>query len=302
MPIRSDFHIHSEFSSDSDAKPEKIIKAALGRDLREICFTEHMDKDYVTHDGDLPFVPDTDAYVRTLTRLREKYKERIDIGIGIEIGLLPRFDASLGEYAAKYPFDFIIGSVHTVMGEDPYYGYLFEKRSLKEAYGLYFEEMLKGVRSFDDFDVLGHIDYVARYGRESLLQSADTGRGADTPYPEKMKPSAAIFGDTSDMSAAAIAGAWDLVDTILKTLIQTGRGIEVNTASLSHGLSYVHPHADILKRYRQLGGEIVTVGSDAHTPNDVAYKFDVAAGTLKECGFSYYTVFKDRKPIFRKLD
>jgi len=91
------------------------------------------------------------------------------------------------------------------------------------------------------------------------------------------------------------------IDEILKKVIAMGKGIELNTAGWKYGLAFCHPHPEILCRYKELGGEIITVGSDAHKPEHVAYDFQKAADVLKACGFKYYTEFQDRKPIFKQL-
>ena len=88
---------------------------------------------------------------------------------------------------------------------------------------------------------------------------------------------------------------------ILKYLIEHGKGIELNTSGLKYGLPFAHPHSDILKRYRELGGEIITVGADGHKPEHIAYDFDKVSGILKDCGFKYYTEFSERKPHFKQL-
>lgn len=94
---------------------------------------------------------------------------------------------------------------------------------------------------------------------------------------------------------------YDYIDTALRMLIEKGKGIEINTAGLKYGLKYPNPCPDILKRYRELGGEIITTGSDAHQTEYVAHRFDVIEDMLKGAGFGYYTVFERRKPVFIKL-
>ena len=93
----------------------------------------------------------------------------------------------------------------------------------------------------------------------------------------------------------------DIIEDILKTIINNGKGIEINSAGYRQGLNAPNPCADILKLYRTLGGEIITTGSDAHKPEDIASDFDRAEALLLACGFKYYTIFKDRKPEFIKL-
>ena len=93
----------------------------------------------------------------------------------------------------------------------------------------------------------------------------------------------------------------DVIDEILRQLIAHGKGIELNMAGFKYGLGHPNPTEEILHRYRELGGEIITIGADAHTPDKIGYAFDKAADVLRECGFSYYAVFKNRRPVFHKL-
>ena len=91
------------------------------------------------------------------------------------------------------------------------------------------------------------------------------------------------------------------MDEILKTLVEQGKGLELNTAGLKYGLPFAHPHPDILKRYRELGGEIITIGADGHKPEHIAYDFEKVNAILRECGFTYYAEFRKRKPVFKHL-
>ena len=93
----------------------------------------------------------------------------------------------------------------------------------------------------------------------------------------------------------------DILDKILETLIDKEKGIEINTGGLAKGLKEANPCMGILKRYRELGGEIITVGSDAHDTLRIADRFDRAAEMLLECGFKYYTVFEKRMPEFKRI-
>ena len=132
------------------------------------------------------------------------------------------------------------------------------------------ELILENIKKFSNFDVYGHLDYVVRYGPNK-----------DKEYTyEKYK---------------------DILDSILKLLIEKGKGIEINTGGVKSGLKELHPCTSIVKRYRELGGEIITIGSDAHTPEHIASHFNRAEEVLKECGFKYYTIFEKRVAEFKKL-
>lgn len=263
-----DQHMHCNFSGDSDALPEDMIKAGIAHGLSGICFTDHLDYDYPEEPN--IFLLDFDNYFKALSNLREKYADKISVNIGIELGLQPQAAGQNLAVAEKYPFDFIIGSSHVVNHMDPYYPEFFAERNEDEAYMEYFESVLENINSCVDFDVYGHIDYVVRYG---------PNKNAFYTY-EKFK---------------------DIIDEILTQLITKGKGIEVNTGGFKYGLGHPNPTEDIIKRYRELGGEIITMGADAHVPEYVAYEFDKTAQIIKNCGFKYYTVFKNRKAEFIPL-
>lgn len=263
-----DQHMHCNFSGDSDALPEDMIKAGIAHGLSGICFTDHLDYDYPEEPN--IFLLDFDNYFKALSDLREKYADKISVNIGIELGLQPQAAGQNLAVAEKYPFDFIIGSSHVVNHMDPYYPEFFAERNEDEAYMEYFESVLKNINSCVDFDVYGHIDYVVRYG---------PNKNAFYTY-EKFK---------------------DIIDEILTQLISKGKGIEVNTGGFKYGLGHPNPTEDIIRRYRELGGEIITMGADAHVPEYVAYEFGKTAQIIKNCGFKYYTVFKNRKAEFIPL-
>lgn len=266
--MRADVHMHTFFSHDSKAHPEEMIQEAIRRGLTMICFTDHYDKDYMEWGAESIFEPK--EYFEMLLPLQEKYKEHIDIRIGVELGLQPHLADYYGEFVARYPFDFVIGSVHALQGTDPAYGKIFQDKSDEEVYRLAFEETLTDIKAIKDFDVLGHLDYVTRYGKE----------GTDIYSYQKYA---------------------DYIDPILQEIIDQGKGLEMNMAGIKYGLAYAHPHKDILKRYRELGGEILTVGADGHRPEHIAYSFDLVDDILRECGFRYYTEFQKRKPYFVKI-
>lgn len=264
--------MHTSFSTDSDADPEAMVRGALEKGLKTICITDHLDKDYPFCEelGENAFLFDVDAYFGKIRELQEKYAGRLDIRIGVELGLQPHLGGFCREITEKYPFDFVIGSLHVVDQKDPYYREEFSELSDAEFYGRAFEETLKILDHVEAFDVLGHLDYVVRYGRNK----------------EK------------EYSYEAFA---PLLDEILKKIIGMGKGIELNSAGLKYGLGFCHPHPDVLGRYRELGGEIVTVGSDGHKPEHIAYAFGKAREALRECGFRYYTQYQGRSPHFIKL-
>lgn len=272
MDILSDFHLHSYFSGDCNVAMEEMIQDGIRKGLLSMCFTEHNDFDFPYTEDMKPdsLILNVDSYLYELAGLRRKYSDKIKILFGIEIGLQPCCTEQNLLLAKSQDFDFIIGSSHLCKGADPYYPSFFEGKNPGECCLSYFEETLDNIKSFSDFDVYGHLDYIARY----------------------------LPGDAAPYNSMDYQ---NILEEILKTLIEKGKGIECNTSGLRKSLAAVNPAPEIIKRYKELGGEIITVGSDAHSPEDIASGFDTVAQILKDCGFSYYATFEKRHPSFHKL-
>lgn len=272
MAITSDFHLHSSFSGDSDTPMEDMILKGISLGLDTMCFTEHNDMDfvYVNPQENGMFDLNTDSYLYELIRLKEKYADKIRISFGVELGVQPHLRRELAVYAKSFDFDFIIASSHLCNHKDPYDSSFYEGRSDEAAYREYFLSILDNLKVFSNFDVYGHLDYVVRYGKT---------KDADYCY-DKYK---------------------DIFDPILETLIEKEKGIEINTGAISYNLRELNPCTDVIRRYKELGGEIITIGSDAHEPENIARGFDRAAEILTDCGFKYYATFEKRTPEFHRI-
>ena len=160
--IKSDCHMHTCFSADSEAPVTFMLDAAVEKGLEGVCITDHMDLDF-PETPDFPanaFQFDLDEYFGRLNRLKEQYKDKLDLRIGVEIGLQKHLGEAYHRLTETYPFDFVIGSVHLVGGQDPYYRKIFEGKTDEEVYRMAFRETLEDVAAVKDFDALGHLDYV----------------------------------------------------------------------------------------------------------------------------------------------
>ncbi len=271
--IITDCHVHSDFSGDSQTPMEQTIERAIELGLKKICFTDHMDYDY-PHLEDICFVFDPEEYISRLERLKERYGKQIRILTGIELGLQPQIGEELDALMGSYHFDFVIGSTHVIDYMDPYYPRFWEHRTKEEGLLAYFRSISQNCRLFrKHFNIYGHLDYIIRY-----VPTAD-GKKADYSYADYA----------------------DILDEALRTIIDCGRGIEVNTSGLKYGTGYTHPKAEILKRYRELGGDLITIGSDAHKPEHLAYDFHLIPDLLKGLGYRYYAVFEQGRPVYEKL-
>ena len=265
--MKADVHMHCGFSNDSETRPEDMVESAIAKGLSVICFTDHYDKDNLDWGDEAIF--DVESYFQKMIELQEEYRDQIDIRIGAEIGMQPYLAEYYQNFIAQHPFDFVIGSVHSVLEHDVALDF-FQKHSDPEGYKIYFEEMLQDVQKIKSYDVLGHLDYIVRYSNQG-------SKGFD------------------------LNDYMDIIEEILKQVIAHGKGIEMNMSGLKYGLGAPHPQPEIIKRYRELGGEIITVGADGHIPEHIAYDYHLADDILKSCGFKYYTEFKGRKPLFVKI-
>lgn len=261
-----DCHTHTKFSYDGTFEMSEMIESAINKNLSEIYFTEHLDC------GDCYEPLDFDSYSKTVLKLKNDYKYKIKIKFGVEFGLQPELDSYFKSISEMYDFDLIIGSTHMVEKMDLYYHKqdFFKELSQMNAYLRYFEEVLKSINECAEFDVYGHLDYVIRYG------------------------------DFED-KRLEYKTFQEILDEILTTLIKKGKGIEINTSGYRYGLGCSHPNFEIIKRYKELNGQILTVGSDAHSPEHIFYEFPNVFNLLKELGFKYITTFNNRKPEFIKI-
>ncbi|MCX5773208.1 MAG: histidinol-phosphatase HisJ family protein [Fusobacteria bacterium] len=269
--IKADCHLHSNFSPDSQENFDNIISISKQKGLEKIYITDH-------YEHENPFLSDPKDWLNLgnyqdeILKLKEIHQKELDIRLGIEFGMQPQIKAHLKEVAQKYPFDFIIASSHTICGHDVGFDateYAVGKTQFQFYQG-YFEEILACMENFSEFDVYGHIDYIIRYGKF----------------------------ETKDVDLTLHR---DILEVIFKKLIENGKGIELNTSGTRYRLDQFHPKKDILKLYQSLGGEIITVGSDAHRAIDIGFEFSKAEELLQTLGFGYYTLFEKRKPIFQKL-
>ena len=267
-----DYHLHTEYSSDCTTPVRDLITACMARGMGEICITDHHDADFPDNTGSPhDFQLEFDRYFPALQALREEYLPTFNLKIGIEQGIMPSTCEKMSGFSAKYPMlDFIICSSHVVDGFDPYYPEYFEKWGEANGYRKYFEDILYNVTHFTDYNVYGHLDYILRYGPTK----ADNFNARDY---------------------------LDIFEAIFMAIIENGKGIELNTGSLYRGMSFAHPHPQLLKLYRDMGGEIITFGSDAHDTVHMGHAFDEGAALLRSLGFRYYCTFRSMRPTFHTL-
>lgn len=263
-----DSHMHTNFSPDADkaATFEAYIEKAERSGVKRLMFTDHVDLN--TTVALFQMIPDYTAYRSTLKRLQPSTD--VELCMGVEIGYQPELHQAYDTFLSNHPFDFVIMSLHTGDGLDFHNGDFFIGRTQNEAYRRYFELVKDAVKRYDNYDVFGHIDYIIRYGDYATR---------DYDF-ETFRP---------------------IIDAILTIIIEKGRGIELNTSGLRYGLGHTHPKFELVKRYKELGGTIITLGSDAHSVKDYRAGFEEGLELLREAGFTHVTVFKNRTPEFIEI-
>ena len=259
-----DYHMHTRVSFDGHDTGIQMAEAAKKAGLKEICFTDHLDYDPLGKMGIMAF--DTDRYNAEYDALEVP---GLKIRRGMEFGMTVDNREQFRKDLHRRHFDFVLGSVHFVDGLDVYYEDYWHDKTVFRAEQRYLEATLDCVRLHDDFDVLAHLSYIAKTHCHPSPRPV--------PYAEHR----------------------ELIDEILRTLAQKGKGMEMNTSGVDRCGGFL-PTADIFRRFKELGGGIITVGSDAHRSDRVGqYSFD-ACEILKDI-FGYVCTFEDRKPIFHKL-
>lgn len=259
----ADYHLHTSFSDDSQTPMEDMVQRALALGLDEICFTEHVDYGVKT-----TLNCDYNAYFSTLEQLRTAYAGRIAIRAGIEFGVQAETVRQFQEDYQQYAFDFVILSNHQV-GNQEFWNYQFQEgKSQEEFQAAYYDAILTVMGLYKEYSVLGHLDMIKRYDPCG-------------PYPEeKILP---------------------IVERILRQAIADGKGIELNTSSFKYGLPDLMPSRRILELYHDLGGQILTIGSDSHETEHMADHFQEVRPILREIGFREFCTFDRMRPIFHPL-
>lgn len=287
-----DCHTHTSYSSDADVPAIDMCNRAMDLELSAYAITDHAEcnrwyslehypdavpNGYDTYDNGLDF----ENSLAESTRLKEIFKGKLNLIAGIELGQATH-DFEVADKAVSDPrLDFVIGSIHQLPGyddfaflkyknNDDYNTQTINQLTINELLEMNYLEILK-LAKWGKFDVLGHLTYTLRY------IEGDAGIKVD------MKP----FDD--------------IIEEIFKTIIYNGKGIEINTSGLRQKYGQAFPTPNYVKMYKELGGEILSLGSDAHCTQDLGKGIHEGAEIARNCGFKYVAYFKERKPNFIKL-
>ncbi len=275
----ADYHMHSKYSFDGKEELRTICDQAMARGLSEIAITDHMDiftnRPYgqmVNFDvpGGRLVLMDVDGLYKELAVVRDEYAGRLTVRIGAELGQPQVNPEAAAAFLKTYPLDFVIGSIHNMENDLDVYYYDFSRMDVGKMYDHYVDWLIE-LAETGDFDVMGHLTYPLRYMFERQQLRLDL-----TPYEEKFR-------------------------YLFQCLIEKGRGIELNVSGLYREMQDTMPPLSLLKLYKTCGGEIVTIGSDAHRAEHVGLYQKEARELLGQAGFRYITGFSRRRPDFHKI-
>ncbi len=265
----TDYHIHSTYSDDARASMRDMALSAVNKGISELCFTDHADECCLTQYLSFPpnmFLSKEGMY-EEFEALRDELKNTITLRFGAELASINHNPDKAREFDEDSRLDFIIGSVHNVRRRDDFFFLKYESEiQCNKIIYEYLEEYKEIVR-IGCCDVLGHLGYPQKY-------MARHGFSAD------------------------IYDYYEELSELIRLAVQTGIGLEVNTSGLRSALSRTMPDERVLRLYRELGGEIVTVGSDSHRVSDVGFGLSEAYELLRECGFKYVATYEGRRPKF----
>lgn len=253
-----DSHIHTKFSTDSDMNIDEAINSANKKNIKLI-ITEHMDLGFKSENK---FCFNVDDYFKEYLKYRNE-----NLLLGIELGMEKDLIDEGKSIIDNYDFDFVLGSIHLINKKDLYFEDFYKDKTKKEAYSIYFENMIYNLKMYDFIDSLAHIDYISRYAR----------------YPDKE-----IYYDDFK----------DYIDEVLKILVEKEKSIEINTRRLNDK-NAINNLIKIYKEFKSLGGKTVTIGSDSHNPNDIGNNFKLAREIADFCNLKI-VYYKKRKPVYDK--
>ena len=251
-----DSHVHTEFSADSEMKAADALREAAKQGLG-LVFTEHLDYDFPSA-GMEEFIFDPEAYWAKYEPLRADEM----LSLGVEMGMMASAREKNAAFLRRVPFDFVLASIHFLDVKDLYYPETFEGREKGEMYHEYFTVMRDEIYAHPFINALAHIDYIAR----------------NAPF------------DNPEISYGAFS---EDIDAVLRALVETDTAIEINTRRLSvpRGIKELVP---VYRRYHELGGRYVTIGSDAHVPQGIGRCYDRARELARAFDLTIVT-FRERK-------
>lgn len=258
-----DSHNHTLFSEDCTSTLDDMILSAIHKGIRYYTITDHLDLDY--QDKRFTFNLDHITRKQAIMQAKIKYKDHINIYYGLECGVQPHIIFDAEAIIKRENFDFVIASMHTTHKHDLYTQAFYVNLTPLEAYRAYLKEFTHCLETMESYCVVGHLDVVKRYHLALCEVSL------------------------ADIKADVI--------TLLAVIIRKGKGIEINTSGYNDCFNHAFPHPTILQWYYDLGGRIITIGSDAHFPEKIGQHYQDALQCIQACGFKHIMYYENMVPI-----
>ena len=267
-----DLHVHSTVSSDSRATMEEAVQRAISQGLAGICFTDHLNL-ILPETADQQDPHGYDDWSRgyaEIEKMRAAWGDKLEILHGMELAEITLDLERAKKYAQAPGIDYLLGAAHMARGYPDFYWMTFPDQAFCQTImGLYLDENIR-LAELNMVDAIAHVGYPQRYmGHQGLFVPL-------MDFEEKLRQ-------------------------LFTIMAQTGQALELNTSGLRQGADMTFPNLPALKLFRACGGELVTIGSDAHRVTDVGSHLKEAGELLREAGFSHFTIFRQRKPVFIAL-
>ncbi|MCQ2533156.1 MAG: histidinol-phosphatase HisJ family protein [Clostridia bacterium] len=261
----ADTHNHTcHFSFDAEMSIYELMTSAKEKGISNIAITEHYELGF----DDQLF--DIDQYSKAFVTWKDLSKDKVKLLMGVEFGYQKHLAKEVDVLAKTAPFDQIILSNHLVDGQDIYYYRDCYKRPKNELYGEYIDVMAEMADICNEYDIIGHYDYINRYSNHRNSQ---------------------IFYEDCPKS----------FDRLFEVMIAKNKCLEINTRSIhkmkQRKIKEYMPDKAVIKRYMDMGGKMISLGSDSHTPNTLGIHFEETIDYLKELGINEVYHFENRKPV-----
>lgn len=267
--MKIDTHNHTYYSPDGVQSPGELVAAAINNGVGFLCVTEHLDNGYPRYDGESFDCLVTKKYFEEFNALREKHKEQLELLIGVEAGWTEENENDNVLDLCKFPYEYVINSVHIVDGDDVYRPEYLKKHGKRKGYEAYLDAVFASLFAAYDYDAVGHLGYVARY--------ADYGDNR------------LLYKDFAPQ-----------LDDILSVIIEKGKILEINSSVGKSG-SLAMPDISILERFYALGGRNIAFGSDSHYTSRFLAGYDAIAAELLRIGFGDWTIKREGEYIKVKI-
>lgn len=269
-----DYHIHTKYSFDGapEATVEGICESAIQKGISHIAFTDHFEANAGAQGLYSPY--DVKSAYGDIMQAKEKYRGKLDITYGLEIGQANQYPDVANAILRDYPVEFVLASLHNLRGKEDFYFMDFKSMGIGAAYSLYGEylrEIHEIISSLDKITSIGHITYPHRYMAQA---------GMDFDFSR-------FYGELSD---------------IFKIMEKKDIALEINTSTYAKGLGFCMPDCDILSLYRDCGGRLITVGSDAHSPKNLCAGYEYGVECAKKSGFDSVLIMHNGQKDIRRFN